>query len=74
MSDLVIYDVCNDYTLKPAPERAWPSAAYRTIKTKMGFVYIHRRDKEIHYLIGAPGLAGQRLDISDEDIYDEEGE
>lgn len=70
-NDLVIYDVCNDYTLEPAPDVTWPSNEYRTVKTQMGFVYVHKLYNEIHYLIGKPGLTGQRLDITDNEVTED---
>lgn len=57
---MIMYDVCNDYSLDPATTDFDP-AKYRTQKHSMGIIYIHKEYNEIHYLKGNKGLDGKYL-------------
>lgn len=60
-SEMVMYDVCNDYSLAEITTDFNP-AEYRTKKHPLGTIYIHKEYNEIHYLFGNSGLDGKYLD------------
>lgn len=55
-----IYDVCNDYSLDPV-ETPFNFSHYKLVAYGKGYRLIHKKYKELHYFIGAPGLAGQYI-------------
>ena len=59
-NDLVMYDVCNDYSLAPI-ETEFDPKLYKTRKHAMGTIYIHKKHNEIHYFKGRNGLDGKYL-------------
>lgn len=59
-SELVMYDVCNDYSLSEITTDFNPEE-YRTKRHEKGTLYIHKKYNEVHYLLGVKGLGGQYL-------------
>lgn len=59
-SSLVMYDVCNDYSLDEITTDFNPED-YRTEEHEMGTIYIHKEYDELHYLKGKKGLSGRYL-------------
>ena len=60
---LVVYDVCNDYTLDPAniSIEDIDLDAYSEWYVAQGTIYKHKEYKEIHYFVGPAGCDGERL-------------
>jgi len=66
---LVLYDVCNDYSLDCCTTdididpitKGVNLKIYRAVKRNNGIVYIHKKYDEIHYYLGKAGLTGQSL-------------
>ena len=62
--DVVIFDVCNDYSLDIAPDQSEPDYnLYRMIRSEQGFVYIHKEYNEIHYLKACRIFNGEYLEM-----------
>ena len=59
-SELIIYDVCNDYSLDTCTTDFEP-AEYKKVKHSFGTIYIHKEYDEIHYLKAVKGLEGKFL-------------
>jgi hypothetical protein len=59
-NDLVMYDVCNDYSLSPITTEFDPKL-YKTRKHDLGILYIHKEYNEVHYLKAKAGLDGQYI-------------
>ena len=59
-SELIIYDVCNDYSLDTCTTD-FESADYKKVKHSLGTIYIHKEYDEIHYLKAVKGLEGKFL-------------
>jgi hypothetical protein len=59
-NDLVMYDVCNDYSLSPITTEFDPKL-YKTRKHDLGMLYIHKEYNEVHYLKAKAGLDGQYI-------------
>lgn len=57
---LIIYDVCNDYSLDECSTEFNPEE-YITSQHPFGTIYTHKECNEIHYLKGGRGLNGRFL-------------
>lgn len=76
VSPLVLYDVCNDYsldrltTLDADSREHVPIDKYEWIRREYGHVGIHREHREIHYYLGADGLTGASIEDEVAELLD----
>lgn len=55
---MMLYDVCNDYSLDPSlSDPNW--SLYRKDRTPNGVALVHKEYEELHYFYGPVGLEGR---------------